>query len=136
MIFDTKVAIVVRRDLASWQMLNVAAFLSGGIAAGFPDCVGQPYEDGSGTAYLALIGQPILVYGADGPGLARALDRALTRNLTPALYTEEMFATTHDEANRAAVRAVARPDLKLVGLAVRAERKVVDKVMDGLKFLS
>ena len=45
-----------------------------------------------------------------------------------------MFKTTHDEANRAAVKAVARADLNLVGLAVRAERKVVDKIMDGLKF--
>jgi hypothetical protein len=35
---------------------------------------------------------------------------------TPAVYTEDMFKTTHDEANRAAVRAVARTDLNLVGL--------------------
>jgi hypothetical protein len=47
-----------------------------------------------------------------------------------------MFKTTHDEANRAAVKAVARGDLNLVGLAVRAERKVVDKIVDGLKFHS
>jgi len=45
-----------------------------------------------------------------------------------------MFRTTHDDANRAAVKAVARADLNLVGLAVRAERKVVDKIVDGLKF--
>ena len=36
----------------------------------------------------------------------------------------------------AAVKAVVRPDLNLVGLAVRAERKVVDKIVDGLKFHS
>jgi hypothetical protein len=47
-----------------------------------------------------------------------------------------MFKTTHDEANRAAVKVVARPDLNLVGMAVRAERKVVDKIVDGLKFHS
>jgi hypothetical protein len=34
------------------------------------------------------------------------------------------------------VKAVARADLNLVGLALRAERKVVDKIMDGLKFHS
>jgi len=45
-----------------------------------------------------------------------------------------MFKTTHDEANRAAVKTVARADLNLVGLALRAERKVVDKIVDGLKF--
>ena len=32
----------------------------------FPECIGAPYEDGSGTKYLSLIGQPILIYGATG----------------------------------------------------------------------
>src|SRR5919204_433477 len=57
--FDTKIAVVVRSDLEVWQKLNVASFLAGGIAAAFADCIGDAYEDGSGTKYLALIGQPI-----------------------------------------------------------------------------
>ena len=134
--FDTKIAVVVRSDLEPWQKLNVASFLCGGIAAAFPECIGAPYEDGSGTRYLSLIGQPILIYGADGAALTRALERALARNVIPALYTEDMFKTTHDEANRAAVKAVARADLNLVGLAFRAERKIIDKIVDGLKFHS
>ncbi len=132
--FDTKIAIVIRTDLEAWQKLNVASFLASGITAAFPECVGEPYEDASGTSYLSLIGQPILIYGAERAALSRALERALARNLKPALYTEDMFKTTHDAANRAAVRSVARPDLNLVGLAVRGERKVIDKVVDGLKF--
>ena len=132
--FDTKIAIVIRADLEPWQKLNVASFLAGGLAAAFPECVGEPYEDASGTTYLALIGQPILIYGADPPALSRALERALARNVTPAVYTEDMFKTTHDAANRAVVKAVARADLNLVGLAMRAERKVIDKIVDGLKF--
>jgi len=134
--FDTKIAVVIRTDLQAWQKLNVAAFLTSGIAAAFPDCIGEPYEDASDTKYLSLIGQPILIYGADGPALSRALDRALTRNVKPAVYTEDMFKTTHDAANREAVRAVARTELNLVGIAVRAERKVIDKIVDGLKFHS
>jgi hypothetical protein len=132
--FDTKVALVIRSDLEVWQKLNVAAFLASGIAAAFPECVGEPYADRSGTRYHALIGQPILIYGADRPALSRALERALARDVKPAVYTEDMFKTTHDEANRAAVQAVIRADLNLVGLAFRAERKVVDKIVDGLKF--
>ena len=132
--FDTKIAIVIRNDLQAWQKLNVTAFLAGGIAAAFPACIGEPYEDGSGTPYHALIGQPILIYGADAAALARALDRAISRDVKPAVYTEDRFKTTHDAATRAAVKAVARADLNLVGLAFRAERKVIDKVVDGLKF--
>ncbi|WP_439369075.1 DUF2000 family protein [Bradyrhizobium sp. PMVTL-01] len=134
--FDTKIAVVIRTDLQAWQKLNVASFLTSGIAAAFPECIGDPYEDASGTKYLSLIGQPILIYGADGPALSRALDRALTRNVKPAVYTDDMFKTTHDAANREAVRAVARTDLNLAGIALRAERKVIDKIVDGLKFHS
>jgi hypothetical protein len=134
--FDTKIAVVVRTDLEPWQKLNVTAFLAGGIAAAFPMCIGDTYEDGSGTRYLSLIGQPILIYGADRAALSRALERALARNVTPALYTEDMFKTTHDAANREVVKAVARADLNLVGIAMRAERKVIDKIVDGLKFHS
>jgi hypothetical protein len=68
--------------------------------------------------------------GRHSPGL----ERALARNVKPAIYTEDMFTTTHDAANREAVRGVIRSELNLVGLAVRAERKVVDKILDGLKF--
>ncbi len=132
--FDTKIAVVIRNDLEAWQKLNVASFLSGGIAAAFPECIGTNYEDGSGTTYLSLIGQPILIYGADRATLSRALERALARNVRPALYTEDMFKTTHDAANREVVKAVQRADLNLVGLAIRAERKLVDKILDGLKF--
>ena len=56
--------------------------------------------------------------------------------MKPAIYTEDMFTTTHDAANRKVVKAVIRSELDLVGLAIRAERKVIDKVVDGLKFHS
>ncbi|MGA9328279.1 DUF2000 family protein [Bradyrhizobium sp.] len=134
--FDTKIAVVIRTDLEAWQKLNVASFLAGGIASAFPDCIGEPYLDASDTRYLSIIGQPILIYGADRAALSRALDRALARNVIPAVYTEDMFKTTHDAANREVVRAIARADLNLVGIAMRAERKVIDKIVDGLKFHS
>jgi hypothetical protein len=117
--FDTKIAVVIRTDLEAWQKLNVASFLTSGIAAAFSECIGEPYEDGSGTRYLSLIGQPILIYGADRPQLTRALERALARDVTPAVYTEEMFTTTHDAANREAVRAVKTANLYLVVASIR-----------------
>ena len=47
--FDTKIAVVLREDLAVWQKTNVAAFLVSGIAGTDPATVGEPYEDASGT---------------------------------------------------------------------------------------
>jgi hypothetical protein len=132
--FDTKIAVVLRDDLAVWQKTNVTAFLVSGIAGTVDGVVGEPYRDASGNQYLPMFVQPVLVYEADGSALRRAYERAMERGVTPAVYTQELFATNHDEANRAAVAAVPAAELELVGIAFRAERKVVDKVVDRLRF--
>jgi hypothetical protein len=132
--FDTKIAVVLRDDLVTWQKTNVTAFLVSGIAGTVPGVVGQPYRDASGNEYLPMFVQPVLVYEADGAGLRRAFERAISRGVTPAVYTQELFATNHDEANRAAVANVAVQDLDLVAIAFRAERKTVDKIVDRLRF--
>jgi hypothetical protein len=131
--FDTKIAVVVREDLAVWQKANVVAFLCSGIAATVPDVVGEPYVDGSGTRYLPMFRQPVMVFGASPEGIRRAYERARGRALELAIYTAELFSTGHDEANRAAVAAVPSDELELVGIAMRADRKVVDKVVDKLR---
>ena len=133
LLFDTKLAVVLHDDLAAWQRANVTAFLVSGIAATEPSVVGEPYVDGSGNRYLPMFRQPVLVFEADGPALRRAYDRAMQRGVKQlAIFTRELFATAHDEANRAAVAAVPAEELDLVGIAVRADRKVVDKVVDRL----
>jgi hypothetical protein len=132
--FDTKLAVVLRDDLAVWQKTNVAAFLVSGIAASEPGVVGEPYRDGSGNEYLPMFVQPVLVYEADATALRRAYERALSREVELAVYTQELFETGHDEANRAVVAAVPADELDLVGIALRADRKVVDKVVDRLRF--
>jgi hypothetical protein len=132
--FDTKIAVVLRDDLAVWQKTNVTAFLVSGIAGAVPGIVGEPYRDGSGNEYLPMFVQPVLVYEADGAALRRAYERAMSRDVTPAIYTHDLFATNHDEANRAAVVDVPADELDLVGIAFRAERKTVDKIVDRLRF--
>jgi hypothetical protein len=132
--FDTKLAVVLRDDLAVWQKTNVTAFLVSGIAGTVPGVVGEPYRDASGNEYLPMFVQPVLVYEADEPAIRRAYERAMSRGVELAIYTNELFATSHDEANRAAVADVAADDLDLVGIAFRAERKTVDKVVDRLRF--
>jgi hypothetical protein len=132
--FDTKVAVVVRDDLAAWQRLNVCAFLVSGIVGGADEpVVGPDYEDASGRTYLPMLRQPVLVFESPGAKLRTVYDRAVVRELRFAIFTAELFATGHDDDNRAAVRAVASEGLDLVGLAVRAPHKAVDGVVRGLK---
>ncbi|MBP2299901.1 DUF2000 domain-containing protein [Azospirillum picis] len=130
--FDTKVALIVREDLPVWQKLNVAAFLATGVAAAAPDAIGEAYVDGAGRSYGRMLGQPILIFAADGDRLRAVRDAALDRGLTLVPYVAAMFTTGHDAANRAAFRAEdpAAPDL--VGLALRGPKKAVDKTVKGL----
>ncbi|MDY7226556.1 DUF2000 domain-containing protein [Hyalangium rubrum] len=130
--FTTKVALIVREDLAIWQKLNVTAFLATGIAAAAPEAIGEPYEDAAGRRYCRLLGQPMLVFSATRAELQSAHRAAVERGLTAAVYVGPMFATGNDEANRAALGAENPEDLDLVGLAVRGDRKQVDKAVKGL----
>jgi hypothetical protein len=131
--FETKAAVVVRDDLASWQRLNVCAFLISGVtAAAGSEAIGADYLDADGNRYLPLLVQPVLVFQATGDKLKTVRERAKRREIRIALYTMEMFSTGDDAANRAAVRAVVAADLDLVGIALRAPRRDADAVLRGL----
>jgi hypothetical protein len=131
--FDTKVAVAVRDDLEAWQRVNVTAFLiSGVVADAGAVATGEDYLDADGNRYLPLLVQPVIVLEAGADKLKTVRERAQRRNVPIALYTWEMFTTGHDEANRAAVRAVASDDLDIVGIALRAPHRDADAVLRGL----
>ncbi|WP_369137925.1 DUF2000 family protein [Modestobacter versicolor] len=129
----TKIAVLLREDLAPWQALNVTSFLVSGVVATGPELVGEPYEDADGTGYLPMIRQPVLVLAGTAELLHTARTRALARDVTPAVFTADLFRTPGDVQNRAAVKAVAGADLDLVGLAVHGPKNAVDKVVKGAR---
>ena len=131
--FDTKVAVVVRDDLATWQRLNVTAFLMSALTASAgAGAIGQDYLDADGKTYLPMLVQPVLVFETSGAKLRTVRDRAERRGVPIAIYTSDMFVTGNDEDNRAAVRAVATGELDLVGIGVRAPHRDADAVIRGL----
>jgi len=131
--FDSKIALIVRDDLAAWQRLNVVAFLASGITASAPDILGKPYIDALGRQYGNMAGQPMLVFASDLDGLQKTHRKGLERELTLIPYVEAMFSTGHDEANRAVFLAEDAENLNLVGMALLGPKKQVDKVIKGLK---
>ncbi|GIF19836.1 hypothetical protein BJ973_006878 [Actinoplanes tereljensis] len=131
--FDTKIAVLLRDDLLTWQRLNVTAFLVSGIGPTVPEVIGEPYQDADDVLYLPMFRQPVLVFEGDKELLTAAHGRATGRNLPMSVFTSDLFATGHDEANRAAVRAVTSAQLDLVGLAVYGPRNAVDKVFKGAR---
>lgn len=131
--FDTKIAIVLRDDLAPWQALNVTAFLATGLAASSPEIIGEPYVDRDGNRYHPMSVQPMIVLASGAETLRKIHGRALERGVAASAYVEEMFSTGHDAANRAVFAEFSPEDAKLVGLAFRAEKKVTDKITKGAR---
>jgi hypothetical protein len=129
--FDSKIAVLLRDDLQSWQRLNVTAFLVSGIAGTESDVIGEPYADADGTAYLPMFRQPVLVFSGTAEVLRSAHRKALDRGLRMSIYTAELFATGNDHDNRAAVAAVTREKLDLVGIALYGPRNAVDRTLKG-----
>jgi hypothetical protein len=130
---DVKVAVVVRDDLATWQKLNVTAFLVSGFGSQHPGLVGKPYLDGSDVEYLPMLAQPVVVLVGDQDRIDRAFRRARARDLSIGVYTDDLFSTGNDVDNRAAVRAVPTDDLRLAGFSVAGGRRDVDKALDKLR---
>jgi len=131
--FDTKIAVILRDDLAVWQKLNVTAFLMSGIVAQTKEIIGEPYRDGAGNVYNPLSVQPIVVMATDQEALRKIHQRSLERDVTTSLYIEEMFATGHDVANRQVFSEFSPDNAKVVGIALRADKKIVDKITKGAK---
>lgn len=131
--FDTRIAVLLRADLAHWQRLNVTAFLVSGIGTRIPEVIGEPYADADDTAYLPMFRQPVMVFEGTKEVLTAAHTRAVGRELPVAVFTSDLFATGNDRDNRAAVRAVRQADLDLVGMAVHGPRNAVDKILKGAR---
>ena len=129
--FDTKIAVVLREDLPVWQKLNMTAFLVSGIAT-TPGVIGENYEDGSGTVYLPMFVQPVMIFSATADQIRLIYQRLLDHQVCFSVFTEDLFSTGNDEDNRAAVKAVKSEDLKLTGLALRENKKLVDTALKGL----
>ena len=131
--FDTKIAVVLRDDLQTWQALNVTAFLSGGLAGENQTIIGEAYRDRMGNNYNALIRQPIIVLSACENTIQKIHQRSLTHGVKSSLYIEEMFSTGHDAANRAVFAEYDPEDAKVVGIALHSDKKIVDKITKGAK---
>jgi hypothetical protein len=132
-VHDTKIGVIVQDDLEAWQKLNVTSFLTAGVATSAPESIGKQYEDGSGSTYLPIFAQPVFVYAATAEHLQRTRKRALSREVSVAIYVSGMFATSNDVDNRAIVKAAISDKLDIVGLAFRCDRNDFDKIINGLK---
>jgi len=135
MIYENKIAIVIKSGLKDWQKLNATAFLASAVSIKFPETHGRPFINKSGSEYLPFIKLPVLVYSADNnEQLQRVLNRARERVLHTGIYTVPLFATKNEEQNLEEISKETDESQDLAGVVVYGLNKKVDKALDGLKF--
>lgn len=104
------------------------AFLIIGIA-GTQNIIGQPYVDKDNVHYLPMSQQPIMIHSASGEQMKELFQKALTKDVTISIYTEELFKTYSDEDNRAMVANFKTEELNLVGIGIRGKKNHVDRLL-------
>ena len=130
---DTKIAIIIRDDLATWQKLNITAFLMSGITGANPGIVGKTYQDRGGKRHLAMSVQPVIVLAGTANVLPNIRNRANDTAVDKVAYIEEMLSTGYDDANRAVFAEHDATEANTVGIALRADKKIVDKITKGAR---
>ena len=134
--FDKKIAIVLLKSLETWKKLNVTSFLTSGIIGETPKLIGKTYKDKSNYQYLPLNSEPAIILESDSATLKKIHSRICNRSLKCSIYINDMFLSGNDEANRETVLRYSSEELPIAGLALREERKIVDKITKGAKLHS
>ena len=135
MIYENRIAMVIRDDLQSWQKMNVAAFLASSVAIKFPESHGREFVTASESAFLPFIKMPMLIYKANSANeINRAFQRARDRDLNIGIYTSALFATRSEEENLIEIKKLKDEEHDLVGIVMYGESKKVGKALSGLKF--
>lgn len=130
--FDTKIKIILRDDLESWQELNVTAFLMSGIGS-INGLVGEIYHDASGNTYLPMSKQPIVIHTATKDELTNILRRVTARDdMMVDIFTEELFNTFTDEDNHLVINNKTIEEFNLVGIGIRGKKNPLDKILKGI----
>ena len=104
-----------------------------GIIGKHPELIGEEYKDKSERRYLSLNRQPTVVLQADSTVIQRIHERTQNRSVTTSIYIEDMFSTENDSDNRETVSNYESSNLPLVGIGLREEKKLVDKITKGAK---
>ena len=65
--------------------------------------------------------------------LTNIRNRANERGVDTVAYIEERFSTAHDDANRAVFAEHDATEANTVGIALRADKKIVEKITKGAR---
>ena len=131
---QSRLALVLRDDLLTWQRLNVTAFLSSSIAAN-PQSppMGGTYVDALGRNYGEMFAQPVMVFEANAQVLQSALLTALDENMVVRVFPDVLFTTGNDADNRAAFMKLAPREMAVAGLALLGGRNRISKLLAGAR---
>ena len=104
-----------------------------GITGANPAIVGKTYQDRGGKRHLAMSVQPVIVLAGTANVLTNICNRANNTGVDTVAYIEEMLSTSHDNATRALFAEHDATEANTVGIALRADKKIVYKITKGAR---
>jgi hypothetical protein len=128
---QSRIALVLREDLLTWQRLNVTAFLSSSLSAA--PVMGETYRDARGREYGEMFAQPVMVFEASAEALKTALLAALADKMLVRVFPDVLFTTGNDADNRAAFAKLAPEEMSVAGLALLGGRNRISKLLSGAR---
>jgi len=118
--FSKKMTIVLREDVASWQLTNTI----GHIAAYLGNKMSEPFDTGEyfvskdGVNFPRNSQFPIVVLQATKDGLRDLATKLHNTHLSWIVYVQEMIDMVDDEELEKALKAVPSEEMNILGIGV------------------
>ncbi|MBI3421080.1 MAG: DUF2000 domain-containing protein [Candidatus Sungbacteria bacterium] len=128
--FTRKMAVVVRKDLPSWQAMNTVGHCS----AYLGNKMREPFDTGdcfSTKGHLAIPRNsqyPIIVLAADADTLVPLVREVRESGVLFLIFVREMIEHNDDAELQSRLQAIPDSDLDVFGIGMFGDKRVVDEL--------
>lgn len=128
--FSKKVAIVVRKDLPQWQIMNTVAHISAymGREMGAAFDTGKFFTTKDGVNYPRNSQYAIIVLTADESELKKLLPKVRERSLPYLCFFREMIEATDDSEIESILAGKEEKDMEYFGIGVFGPKEIVSEL--------
>ncbi len=128
--FSRRLAIVVRRDIESWQTTNTIAHIAGRLGHDIKQYVtGETFTTKDGVLIPRNSQYPIIVFQAEGFEKLRSfLAEVRAANLSHLAYVREMIDFTDDNELQAALLQKNDAEIEYLGVGVFGDNDALKKL--------
>lgn len=133
--FSKKMVIIVRADVASWQLTNTVAHIAAYLGNKLPEPfdTGEHFISADDHTFPRNSQYAIVTLKASAPELAELLPRLRDQKLLWIAYVQEMIDFMDDDELAEAMRKVASHEMNILGVGIFATKDELKELTGQLK---